>query len=334
MSPRPPVSRRGFAARGSAPRGFTVLELLVCVAVIGLLVALLLPAVQAAREGARRAHCANNLKQIGLAWQNHAAAHRRFPSNGWGYLWVGQAGRGTGREQPGGWAFNLLGDLDQGPLRASSAGDGPEGYARRTAMQATPVSTFRCPSRPGGVLSPFTATHVAHNAATVVRAAKTDYACCEGDVITHSLAGPHSADPAAVAAYRFWRDPGLATGVCFQRSELGFRDLRDGASQTYLVGEKYVSTPAYDAADADDGHDQSLYVGVDLDVNRWTLQPPLPDGPGAASRRFGSAHADGVRMAFADGSVRAVGWFVDPALHRAAGNRRDGAAAVESGGLP
>ena len=111
-----PHARRGRSA-------FTVLELLVVIAVVGLLAALILPAVQQAREAARKTQCANNLKQLALAWHEHEAATGRYPSNGWGFLWVGQAGRGTGPDQPGGWAFNLLDYLDQGPLRASSAGE-------------------------------------------------------------------------------------------------------------------------------------------------------------------------------------------------------------------
>ena len=316
----------GHVPRPIPRRAFTVLELLVVTAVVGLLVALLLPAVQAAREAARKTACANNLRQLALAWHDVHAARGRFPSNGWGYGWVGQADLGDGRDQPGGWCFNVLDRLEQAPLRAGSAGDSPAAFARRTAMQATPLAVFRCPSRPGAALQPFTSKHFAVNAGAVPDAARTDYACCEGDVVTHSLSGPPSADPAAVAAYADWRPATLATGVCFQRSEVGFRHLRDGSSQTYLLGEKYVSTPAYDEADADLGHDQSLFVGVDVDINRWTIDPPLPDGPDPAIRRFGSAHRDSVRMALADGSVRAVGWFVDAETHRRLGNRADGAA--------
>ena len=320
------MSERFATPDRNGRRGSSLLELLVVVGVIGLLVSLTLPAVQAARESARKTQCANNLKQIALAWHNHESARRRFPSNGWGYEWVGQAERGTGADQPGGWAFNVLDYLEQGPLRASSAGEGSAADARRTAMQTQPVAVFRCPSRPTPALTPFTREHVARNADFVDRSAKTDYACCEGDVITHSLGGPAGTDPADVARYPHWRPADLATGVCFQRSAVRFADLRDGASQTYLVGEKYVSLPGYDTPDADLGHDQSLYVGVDLDVNRWTIDPPLPDGPEDASRRFGSAHRDGVRMALADGSVRAVGWFVDADVHRRLGNRGDGVA--------
>ena len=95
---------------------FTLVELLVVITIIGILIALLLPAVQAAREAARMLQCQNNLKQISLAALDHEHINGWFPTGGWGYNWVGDPNRGFGRDQPGGFFYNCLPYMEQQAL--------------------------------------------------------------------------------------------------------------------------------------------------------------------------------------------------------------------------
>jgi type II secretory pathway pseudopilin PulG len=146
-------------------------------AILSVLVSLLLPAVQQSRESARRAACRNNLRQLGLAMQNHEATFGRFPSNGWGFDWVGEPDRGTDRHQPGGWIFNLLPQLEQSAIRDLAA-DATGAQRRRLLgeMMRTPLALTKCPSRPGEQLSPSNPGVIPRNADWTANVAKTDYA--------------------------------------------------------------------------------------------------------------------------------------------------------------
>ena len=142
------------------PRGFTLVELLVVITIIGILIALLLPAVQAAREAARRMQCSNNLKQLGLACLTHEQAHKFFPSGGWGHVWLGDPDQGFGKTQPGGWMFSVLPYVEQQALHGLGSGGTADQKADAVATLATtPLSVFNCPSRRGGKLYKHTASY-------------------------------------------------------------------------------------------------------------------------------------------------------------------------------
>ena len=142
-------------------RGFTLVELLVVIAIIGVLVALLLPAVQAAREAARRAQCKNNLKQIGLAGHNFESQYKHFPLGGTvnfpSYDAYFTGGKPNGPLKQGlGWAYQILPFLEQANVAqvASSTHDGTAVKNAMRILAETPIPMYNCPSRRGPTLGP------------------------------------------------------------------------------------------------------------------------------------------------------------------------------------
>jgi hypothetical protein len=125
--------------------------------------------------------------------------------------------------------------------------------------------------------------------------------------------------------YKF-PDLNASTGISYLRSEVAMAAVKDGASNTYLVAEKYLNPDNYETG-ADYGDNENAYSGDDLDLLRWAQanEPPLPDQPGReVLTRFGSAHPASWQAAMCDGSVHALSYSIDPAVHRRLANRRDG----------
>lgn len=319
--------------------GLTLVELLVVIAVIGTLVALLLPAVVAARSAARRTHCKSNLRQLGLAIQAHHDAHGRFPSGGWGFSWVGIAGRGSGSNQPGGWAYSLLPFLGYSDLyRMEETLGVTEGPAARARRAETAIAVFVCPERretrawPTASTFPSSPSVVrAHlkqpnGSAPIESAARADYAMNSGSTFVTPFSGPASIAQAESGEY-VWPEWEAFDGIGHLRSDISMREVSDGLSHTYLLGEKFLSPSSYHDGTAL-GDNETLYTGYSTDLHRFTridLTPAQDRDAGPAffgDARFGSAHAASFPMVFCDGSLRDVAYNIDPETHRENGTRR------------
>ncbi|MEJ7591373.1 MAG: DUF1559 domain-containing protein [Planctomycetaceae bacterium] len=308
-------------------RAFTLVELLVSIAVIVILIALLLPAVQTTREAARRTHCRNNLRQMAVGAQNFHSTYESFPGNGWGFAWVGEPDRAAGVSQPAGWIYQLLPQLEAANVWSIGAGTtGPDRRQSLAQLCGTRLPLFKCPSRPTDQMGPQTDVFRYRNADTPESVARTDYAINEGDYITGTGSGPQTLEEGDDPDY-VWKDVSLATGVSWLRTGARIADITDGTSNTYLIGEKYVSTFGYHQK-TDRGYDQTMFAGVDLDLARWTLQTPIQDEEVISERSFGSAHTQACSMAMCDGSVRSISYGIDQDVHRWLGNRMDGQVSV------
>ena len=312
------------------------------ITIIGILIALLLPAVQAAREAARQAQCRNNLKQMALACLNHERAHGTLPAGGWRYYWCGDPDCGFTRLQPGGWIFNILPYIELQSLH--DLGTGLPLAQKSTAlstMQEIPITVVNCPTRRRPIQYPVLAGSGPGNGPNVLYSPKSDYAGCGGCMNPDATGygwwnAPGGSDPSIARKPTFtWPTPDqyrTATGAICDGMTVKIADITDGASNTYLIGEKYLSPDYYLNALAPDDNN-GIVCGYDWDYQRWTLvhngsaepTPPIQDAPGLWNGYiFGSAHASVFNMAFCDGSVHAVNYSIDATTHELLGSRADG----------
>lgn len=283
----PVVSRRGkvrcqrirYCVAGEPSNAFTLVELLVVIAIIGILVALLLPAVQAARESARATQCKNNLKQIGIGSLNFHDTHGRFPTAGKNFP-VCCDSRVTEYYS---WAYHILPFMEQQNLFDIVDGlENPELEDARLVLYATPNRSYTCPSR--------------RRSRRRVGIWMSDYAGCTG--LQHTLQSGSKREN---------------TGI-FRYPDVGpveIRHISDGLSNTLLVAEKQADLKGTSVGY--DDNEPYANPGWDADVLRDGGSSPQPDSQhvNGTSYRFGSSHQAGLYATLADGSVHLLSFSID-----------------------
>lgn len=321
----------------TAKSGFTLVELLVVITIIGILIALLLPAVQAAREAARRMQCANNLKQIGIALHLHLEAQQWFPP---GHYWS-PLGDGRGFQEAT-WVTYLLPYLEQGNVFAMADpnkvfGNGNAGGPWNRETSATPIPLFFCPSiGPAAPILPQPPTttpcyakghYAANNGLGPMKENKTpdDVPVRRNNTALPSFVPSGTVVPGAQLAGAFFLNSNLTPG-----------DIRDGLSNTAFVSEictvesdggvddfrgvlHYPEGPVY--------HHNNTPNSAAPDQIRAGLCVSTPAAPctglflGFGSRRLvmtaRSAHPDGVHLLLGDGSVRFINNSINLGLWQA-----------------
>jgi prepilin-type N-terminal cleavage/methylation domain-containing protein len=311
---------RAFQSYGRQSRtGMTVIELLVVMAIIGILVGMLLPAVQAAREATRRVVCQNHLKQIGLGFQMHHTTIGWLPTGGWGWDWTGDADRGYDERQPGGWTYNLLPFIEQSDLHDADKGSqGAIKLSRAADRLQALVELFSCPSRRSGEL---TVTYQQmFNADYREMVAKSDYAVNCGDQPRNEISGGPPAGTTTPPP-----TPTLETGISFRCSRIGFNAILDGTTHTLCVGEKYLAIDRWGSG-TDAADNESMFTGYNNDLFRSTNEiffPPSVDRHHVVRFSYGSAHPAGFHAVMCDGSVHTYGFEIEKEVYRRLGNRAD-----------
>jgi prepilin-type N-terminal cleavage/methylation domain-containing protein/prepilin-type processing-associated H-X9-DG protein len=276
--------------------GFTLIELLVVIAIIGVLIGLLVPAVQKVREAASRTQCQNNLKQFGVAFHSHHDALGYFPTGGWFWSSTPTYINGVpavGAQQEAGWGFQILPYIEG--VTVWKGGNATNDDDRIRIAMGTPNPLFFCPSRRGPQVVSFSFPGFFNN--NTINIALGDYGASNWEL----------------------------TGVVQQYLPVRIANIKDGTSNTLLISERrlnlaHLGTPQYD-------DDVGYASGWDNDTIRQTDLPPKPDyfaAMGDGEMRFGSSHPGRFNAVFADGSIHSITYSINPTTFRLLGNMADG----------
>jgi prepilin-type N-terminal cleavage/methylation domain-containing protein/prepilin-type processing-associated H-X9-DG protein len=274
-------------------RGFTLVELLVVIAIIGVLIALLLPAVQAAREAARRTSCLNNTAQLGLALHNYEFHFEALPpgvTNPTGPI----------RNEPQGkhisWIVAILPYMEQNPLARKIDSNAGAYAAENAELRKVHISILECPS------DPHPTSHELQNIAC------SNYAGCHHDVEAPIDSDNH--------------------GLLFLNSRVRYAEIYDGSSATLLIGEALLGA---DNLGWMSGTRATLRNTSRIEEGGPLLADQARTQGGDDSRAgslfvggFGSYHPGGCNVGLADGSTRFISRNIDATVLKHLGNRADG----------
>jgi prepilin-type processing-associated H-X9-DG protein/prepilin-type N-terminal cleavage/methylation domain-containing protein len=277
------------------PRGLSLVEVLVVMAIVGLLLALLLPAIQAARESARRTECVNRLRQIGFALHSFERPNRCLPS---GY--VSKFTPGVGDTGPGwGWAALLLNYIEETSLSAALHFDEPIEGSMNSAYRTKLVSIYQCPSDTAAGKWAAYSAWLPFGDDPIPESKVCDVASANYIAMSDNGQHPRSA----------------GAGLFFQNSHVPFRQITDGASKTIAIGERSSRQGTAAWVGAVTGARLHL-VQYDNTGRRWlasfhasamvlgqALDLDGNGGPIGEQGMFSSQHPGGVNFAFADGHV-------------------------------
>jgi prepilin-type N-terminal cleavage/methylation domain-containing protein len=312
------LQRSAFSVQPSS-RGFTLVELLVVIAIIGMLVALLLPAVQAAREAARRAHCANNLKQIGLAMNAYMSSHTTFPS---GYICPSH-----NADTSSSWCRRSPTEYCRAPWTALILPYVEETNRYNlldfTKPFTTAAFTVAAPNdRADGLVPVYRCPSTTVESVYLPNDANPSYVGVQGGGEPDCYTDPYKLGAKPRQFY--------INGLLYHNSGITAGHVRDGMSNVLLVGESryvVVSWLTSGKVQKDAFGMPTTLAGAHHQINFYEL--PTPDH--RSSGTFGSHHPAGCQFVLADGSVHFLYDEIDNEVFRALGQRSDG---FPHGGLP